>query len=254
MKPYTEDKLWKYYQRKRSLRWRNLLIEQYRPLVRYHAERVGSNMPVDIADLVSAGIFGLIKAIESFDPARGVKFTSYSAKRIRGAMYDSLRDLDWIPRLTRTRHNQLIAKRKAIENGLGRPISDQEFARHLQMSYKAYSQMTRNIRLPAFKSLDYKTAQHEDKNEVCQLDILAGRQKNNPLKNLQRAEARREIVRGMSRVDATIISLYYWEGMTMRDVGKAVGLTESRVSQRHSSILKRLKSQPKTIKKILNNE
>src|SRR5579872_7103047 len=122
---------------------RNLLIEKYLPLVRYNAERVWAKLPdgVDLNDLISAGVFGLMDAIEAFDLTRGVKFETYCVPRIRGAMLDELRTMDWVPRLVRSKHTKLEEVRKGLEAELGRPPRADEMAARLNVSLEEYEKI-----------------------------------------------------------------------------------------------------------------
>lgn len=247
-----EQKLWKRYKRNPSVRLRNMLIARYYHIVKFQAERVGKNIPVELDDLKSEGMFGLISAIERFDPERGNKFATYAKPVIRGKMRDYLRSLDWLPRLTRIRHKQLQDKRKEIEDRMGRPITDTEFAKHLQISFQAFNQMMRNANIVKIKSLDQTIKinngyDEDDNQELSFMGMVKDCQKNNPLKIVQNYESRYEITRSMNRIDAAIIQMYYWDGLTMKEIGKAIGISESRISQRHAVILKYLKA--KLIKK-----
>src|SRR2546421_4684722 len=128
--------LWREYKTEPTVELRNQLVEMYMPLVKYNAERIWSRLPdgVDLDDLISAGVFGLMDAIEAFDLERGVKFETYCVPRIRGAMLDELRTMDWVPRLVRSKHSKLEEIRKAMEASLGRPPRPDEMALRLGVS------------------------------------------------------------------------------------------------------------------------
>src|SRR5437764_3369747 len=142
----TEDiaEIWKTYKKDQSdQELRNVLIERYLPLVRYNAERIWARLPegVDLDDLISAGVFGLMDAIDAFDLERGVKFETYCVPRIRGAMLDELRTMDWVPRLVRSKHTKLEEIRKALEAALGRPPRAEEMASRLGVSIEDFEKI-----------------------------------------------------------------------------------------------------------------
>src|SRR5437660_11864548 len=135
--------LWREFKEQPTTPLRNRLVERYLPLVKYNAERIWQRLPegVDLDDLISAGVFGLMDAIEAFDMGRGVKFESYCVPRIRGAMLDELRTMDWVPRLVRSKASKVETARKAAEAQLGRPPSDHEIAAKLQIPTVEYERM-----------------------------------------------------------------------------------------------------------------
>src|SRR6516162_5093244 len=148
--------LWVDYRTHRSVECRNQLVELYLPLVRYNAERIWSRLPegVDLDDLISAGVFGLMDAIDAFDLERGVKFETYCVPRIRGAMLDELRTMDWVPRLVRSKHTKLEEARKALEAELGRPPRADEMASRLGVSIDEYEKMAGDATAVSLVSLN----------------------------------------------------------------------------------------------------
>src|SRR6266487_3293189 len=188
--------LWRDYHANPSDELRNQLVENFLPLVKYNAERIWSRLPdgVELDDLISAGVFGLMDAIDAFDVNRGVKFETYCVPRIRGAMLDELRTMDWVPRLVRSKASKLEETRKALEAEPGRPPRPDKKA--------------------------------ED-----------------PTHRLQNRDLMRLVTRGLNRNERLIIILYYYEDMTMKEIGATLDLSESRVSQMHSSIVARLQAQ-----------
>src|SRR5271170_990214 len=137
------QQLWRDYKTEPAIEHRNQLVEMYLPLVKYNAERIWSRLPdgVDLDDLISAGVFGLMDAIEAFDLERGVKFETYCVPRIRGAMLDELRTMDWVPRLVRSKHSKLEETRKSLEAEMGRPPKPDELAGKLGVSVEEFNKM-----------------------------------------------------------------------------------------------------------------
>src|ERR1700726_773511 len=152
------QQLWRDYRAEPSIELRNQLVELYLPLVKYNAERIWARLPegVDLDDLISAGVFGLMDAIEAFDLERGVKFETYCVPRIRGAMLDELRTMDWVPRLVRSKASRLEESRKALEAALGRPPRPDEMAEKLGISLQEYDRMMGDATAVSLVSLNKK--------------------------------------------------------------------------------------------------
>ncbi|MBN1590992.1 MAG: FliA/WhiG family RNA polymerase sigma factor [Pirellulales bacterium] len=238
--------LWKDYRANpddRSLR--NRLMEQYFPLVRYHGERVWSRLPqgVELDDLVSAGVFGLMDAIDAFDLERGVKFETYCVPRIRGAMLDELRNTDWVPRLVRSRARKLSEANKVLEDQLGRRPSELELAKHLGITVAEVEKMVLDAKAVSLISLNKKWSETDGAKEIGEIDILADQRSEDPTRRLQKNDLMRLVTKGLNRKERLIIILYYYEELTMKEVGATLDLSESRVSQMHSSLVERLQSQ-----------
>ena len=237
--------LWSQYRRFRSEGLRNGLMERYLSLVRYNAERIYAKLPdeVDLEDLVSAGVFGLMDAIDAFDVDRGVKFETYCAPRIRGAILDELRAMDWVPRLVRARSHQVDQARKSLEMQFGRVATDEEIARKLNLSGEEFAKIRKDAGAVGVVSLSRKWYETDSNKDVREIDILEDRRQADPFVAVQRRDLRDLITHGLSRAERLIIILYYYEQMTMKEIGVTLDLSESRVSQMHSSILARLKAQ-----------
>ena len=224
---------------------RNKLIERYLPLVRYNAERVWAKLPdgVDLQDLISAGVFGLMDAIEAFDMSRGVKFETYCVPRIRGAMLDELRTMDWVPRLVRSKASKLEAARKAAEAEFGRPPSDKEVAEKLQIPMEEYDRLKSEASAVGLVSLNKKWYETDSYKDVREIDILEDSKGEDPTCGIQKRDLMKLVTKGLNRNERLIIILYYYEELTMKEIGATLDLSESRVSQMHSSIVQRLQSQ-----------
>ncbi len=224
---------------------RNRLIEKFLPLVRYNAERVWAKLPegVDLNDLISAGAFGLMDAIDAFDLERGVKFETYCVPRIRGAMLDELRTMDWVPRLVRSKASKLEAARKLAEADVGRPPSDGEIAKKMTLSAEEFDKLKNEANAVNLVSLNKKWYETDSYKDVREIDILEDAKGEDPTRGIQKRDLMKLVTKGLNRNERLIIILYYYEELTMKEIGSTLGLSESRVSQMHSSIVTRLKEQ-----------
>tara|TARA_B100000809_G_scaffold141870_2_gene139439 strand:+ start:551 stop:1330 length:780 start_codon:yes stop_codon:yes gene_type:complete len=224
---------------------RNRLIEQYYQLVKYNAERVWAKLPegVDLNDLISAGTFGLMDAIEAFDLSRGVKFETYCVPRIRGAMLDELRMMDWVPRLVRSKASKLEAARKRAQSLSGRPPTDKEVAREMKLNGRDYHKLKTDANAVITVSLNKKWYETDSYKDVREVDILEDSKGEDPTMDIQKEDLMKLVTRGLNRNERLIMILYYYEEQTMKEIGATLGLSESRVSQMHSSIVARLQGQ-----------
>jgi RNA polymerase sigma factor for flagellar operon FliA len=238
------QQLWKDYRANPTIERRNQLIERYLPLVKYNAERIWSRLPegVDLDDLISAGVFGLMDAIDAFDLGRGVKFETYCVPRIRGAMLDELRTMDWVPRLVRSKHSKLEEVRKSLEAQLGRPPRQEELAERLGLSLEEFEKLSNDANAVGLVSLNKKWYETDSYKDVREIDILEDKKAEDPTRRLQNRDLMRLVTRGLNRNERLIIILYYYEEMTMKEIGSTLDLSESRVSQMHSSIINRLQN------------
>ena len=239
------DAVWREFRRTPDDSRRNQLIEHYLYLVRYNAERIGGKLPdeVDVDDLMSAGIFGLVDAIDAFDLERGVKFETYCAPRIRGAILDELRNMDWVPRLVRHRAHKLADATRALEMELGRIPNDDEIARRLNMSRAQLHKMMRDASAVTLVSLSRKYSDLDSQREISEIDVLPDDRGSDPVAEAQKRDLKDLVTRGLSRAERLIVVLYYYEQMTMKQIGQTLDLSESRVSQMHSAVLERLRAQ-----------
>lgn len=244
-KELTIDEVWQRYKKEPTEEFRNRLIEQYLYLVRYTAERMHMRLPneVDVEDLMSAGLFGLMDAIHAFDLERGVKFETYCTQRIRGAIFDELRGMDWVPRLVRSRTAKVERARKALEMELGRRATDAEITERLQVSKSEFEKLSKDSRPVGVVSLNRKWYETDSSKDVREIDVIHDKRQDNPLTEIQKSDLKLLITKGLSRAERLIVILYYYEEMTMKEIGTTLDLSESRVSQMHSSILARLKAQ-----------
>jgi RNA polymerase sigma factor for flagellar operon FliA len=245
-KPKRDIKeVWIEYKKTRTETLRNYLMENYLHLVRYNAERIHVKLPdeVELDDLMSAGIFGLMDAIAAFDLERGVKFETYCAPRIRGAILDELRSMDWVPRLVRSRAHKLDAASKQLEVELGRAPTHDEIAKRLKVSMGEFEKMAKDASAVGLVSLSRKWFETDSNKDVREIDVLEDKRGADPVREIQRKDLKELMTKGLSRAERLIIILYYFEEMTMKEIGATLDLSESRVSQMHSSILARLRAQ-----------
>jgi RNA polymerase sigma factor FliA len=239
------EEVWAEYRKTGSETIRNFLIERYLDIVKYTAERMHMRLPseVDVDDLRSAGLFGLVDAIDAFDLDRGVKFETFCTQRIRGAIFDELRAMDWVPRLVRSRTAKVEKARKALEMQLGRKPTDKEISAQLAVSGSEYQKLCKDSRPVGVVSLNRKWFETDSSKDVREIDVIEDTRQDNPLDEVQRTDLRVLITKGLTRAERLIVILYYYEEMTMKEIGLTLDLSESRVSQMHSSILARLKAQ-----------
>ena len=237
--------VWEEYRKTGSPQLRNELLTRYLPLVKYNAERVHAKLPVevDVEDLQSAGVFGLMDALDAFDVERGVKFETYCAPRIRGAILDELRSMDWVPRLVRSRVSKVDGARKSLAMELGRQPTEQEIAERLDMDMAEFKKVVKDSSAVGVVSIHRKWYETDSNKDVREIDVLKDARQPNPLKHVQRRDLKDLMTKGLSRAERLILVLYYYEDMTMKEIGQTLDLSESRVSQMHSSILMRLKAQ-----------
>jgi RNA polymerase sigma factor for flagellar operon FliA len=237
--------VWSEYKKQPTRALRNILMEQYLHIVRFNAERIRSKLPteVELDDLISAGMFGLIDAIDAFDMERGVKFETYCSPRIRGAILDELRSMDWVPRLVRNRSQKIQAATKTLQVELGRLPSDQEVAGRIGVSETEFVRMSRDATAVSMMSLSRNKYSGDASREVSEVDILRDERAVSPLQEIQKADLKRLIQDGLTSTERLILILYYYEEMTMKEIGTTLDLSESRVSQMHSAIVDRLRFQ-----------
>jgi RNA polymerase sigma factor for flagellar operon FliA len=236
--------LWREYKATKSEHARNQLIETYLPIVKYTAERVAAKLPqnVDVDDLMSAGIFGLMDAIDGFDLDRGVKFKTFCSQRVRGAMLDELRACDWVPRLVRTKATQLEQTTRALEAELSRPPTDIELAERLSMSLAELDELMKEASATSIVSFSEKWQEQDDQSSFHAVDLLEDRRAENPVDELQRKDVMEAVTKELTLKERLIVLLYYFEELTMREIGLVLDLSESRVCQLHTRIMARLQS------------
>lgn len=219
------EELWQRYHHRPDQDLRNRLVLQYSPLVKYVAGRLRTRLPdhVDYNDLVSDGIIGLMGAIDRFDPGRGLTFQTFAVPRIRGAMVDALRALDWVPRSVRDRVRQVEEAQRVLEARLGRIPEDPEIAEEIGISVPALRDLYAKASLTSLGSLD-------DLDLADDLSAAA----THEIEDHQTKAALLRVVHELPERDRVVIALYYFEGLTLSEIGQVLGVSESRVSQLHT--------------------
>jgi RNA polymerase sigma factor for flagellar operon FliA len=239
--------IWLEYRRTRDQGLRDKLIVMYSPLVKYVAGRLGSGLPahVDEGDLVSYGLLGLIGAIERYDPDRDIKFETYAIARIRGSIIDELRALDWVPRSVRSRAREIERAIGALEAKLGRAPTDEEIAARVGISVEELDDALTDIARSSIAALDELWSVSNEGDQVSLLDTIEDPESIKPAEALDETELREILGDAISRLperEKLVITLYYYEELTLREIGEVLGVTESRVSQLHTKAVLRLKA------------
>lgn len=245
--------IWIEYKERGGEHLRNRLIERYLSLVRYIAERILVKLPqnVELDDLYSAGIFGLMDAVDGYDLERGVKFETYCTTRIRGSILDALRALDWVPRIVRNKAHRIDGAYQNLEVELGRTPTDLEMAERLECTPSEYEDLLREASAVTMVSLNEQSSDEGDSKNLRKIDILEDKRGSDPEDEALKNEITEFITKYLSRKERLIILLYYFEDLTMREIGATLGLSESRVCQLHSRIVTRLRNQLKKYQRDL---
>ncbi|MFQ5481263.1 MAG: FliA/WhiG family RNA polymerase sigma factor [Nitrospinaceae bacterium] len=228
------------------------IIKEYAPMIKYVANRIALRLPphIEVDDLISVGVLGLIDAIEKYDPSRGAKFKTYAEFRVRGSILDELRSLDWVPRSVRQKASEMDQASQRLQGKLGRPPEDEELAEELGVSLDTLFSSLNETRSMPMLSLDDLGISKESGEQQSLLDCLAGKSDADPHNQLRLTELKQIIARAIESLpekERLMISLYYYEELTMREIGEVLGITESRVSQIHSKAVFRLRNKLRTL-------
>lgn len=238
----STDELWrKYTTLKSAVRRREIkeqLITTYMPLAKFHAERMASGLPksVQVDDLMQEGMFGLMDAIDKFDPERGIKFRTYCGTRIRGAMLDGLRSQDWASRLTRQRSNHAERVRQDFLSRLGRQPTDEELAEELNLEVD----MLKKANARSMLTISDRRAESGEQRNAS-IDTLSQSNHGDPLDQVNRKDMMEVLTRSLSDKERRILYMYYIDNLNLREIGEQLSLTESRVCQIHGNVIKRLR-------------
>jgi RNA polymerase sigma factor for flagellar operon FliA len=241
------QELWVRYKDSASRQIRDQLIVHYSPLVKYVAGRVAVGLPqnVEQSDLVSYGIFGLIDAIEKFDPARGYKFETYAIARIKGAILDELRSIDWVPRSVRAKARALEKAYAKLEGELHRTPSDDELAAELEYTAEQLQTVLGQISFVGLVALDEMLSVGGDRGESLTLGDTIADGAEGPVGLYEVEEMRHILAQAINRMperETIVLTLYYYEGLTLAEIGQVLGVTESRVCQIHTKAILQLRS------------
>ena len=240
--------LWERYDANRDEDAREQLILNYSPLVKFVAGRVATRLPnsVENADLISYGIFGLIDAIEKYDLARGIKFETYAITRIRGAIIDELRALDWVPRSVRARARDIENAIASLEGRLNRTPEDPEIAAELGISLKDLQDSYSKISYTSVASFDEIWAPNSERSDRSSLaSVVKDESAPDPVASFESEEIKEilaDAIEKLSDRERTVVALYYYEGLPLKEIGQVLGVTESRASQLHTKAVLRLRA------------
>jgi RNA polymerase sigma factor for flagellar operon FliA len=228
-------------------RARERLVVAYSPLVKYVAGRMSSGLPAHVqeSDLISYGLGGLISAIQRFDVTREIKFETYAITRIRGAIIDELRTLDWVPRSVRSRAREIERAIRELEGQLGRAPTDSEIAAKVGITTDELAESLVDISRTSIAALDELWSTSSEGDQVSLLDTLEDPESTRPADALDETETREALAEAISRLperEKLVVTLYYYEELTLREIGEVLGVTESRVSQLHTKAILRLRS------------
>jgi RNA polymerase sigma factor FliA len=242
------NELWRTYKRTNDQALRDRLILNYAPIVKYVAGRLGSGLPahVDEGDLVSYGLLGLISAIERYEPDRDVKFETFAIARIRGSILDELRALDWVPRSVRSRARQIERAMAELEAKLARAPTDEEIAAKVGISVDELEGSLTDISRSSIAALDELwTISGSGGDQVALIDTIEDEHGPEPQRAFAQTELREIVADAITNLperEKLVITLYYYEDLTLREIGEVLGVTESRVSQLHTKAILRLKA------------
>jgi RNA polymerase sigma factor for flagellar operon FliA len=255
-KEEDESELWRRYRREAIREIRDFFAMKYAPLVKYVAGKVAIGMPqnVEFDDLVSYGSFGLLDAIEKFDPDRDIKFKTYAMTRIRGAIFDELRSIDWIPRSIRQKAKQLEETITMLENKLGHTVEDEDIAKELNISPEELQSLLTKISGTSIISLNDIWYLGDDNDEVSFMETLESPSNLNPDSLIEKEEIKSVIVEAIKQLpdkEKKVIVLYYYEDLTLKEIGEVLDVTESRISQLHTKAIMRLRGKLMRMKNAL---
>ncbi|HSQ41540.1 MAG TPA: FliA/WhiG family RNA polymerase sigma factor [Fibrobacteraceae bacterium] len=242
------NQLWKEYKEQGNQQAKDKLLAEYAPLVRYTAQRMAVNLPksVEVGDLIGTGVIGLIKAVESFDLSLGFKFETFATHKVRGAILDDLRALDWVPRSVRQKSRKLQQVYADLEQRLGRMPYDDEVAVELGLSMAEFEDLLSDVATTTIISLDESLSEMGgDAKTLTVLDTIEDPQGTNPLKEMGFQETKRilkEAIGDLPEKERLVVALYHYEELTLKEIGEVLGITESRVSQIHSKAMMKLRA------------
>ena len=240
--------LWRRYKSSGDERARERLVVAYSPLVKYVSGRMASGLPahVDEADLISYGLVGLISAISRFEPEREIKFETYAITRIKGAIIDELRSLDWVPRSVRARARAIERANAKLEGKLQRAPTDEEMSAELAMTVDEFQAALLQISNSTVAALDEMwTVSGSGGDQVSLLDTLQDPDAEDPAAAMDQTDLKDRVADAIARLperEKLVVALYYYENLTLREIGEVLGVTESRVSQLHTKAVLRLRS------------
>ncbi len=238
--------IWEHYKETNDSEVRDKLLNNYLPLVKNVAGRMAATFPksVDLNDLVNTGVIGLIEAFNNFDPGRGVKFETFAVPRIRGAILDELRALDWVPRSTRAKARNIDRAVSKLENELGRGPSNHEIATTLDISIQELFSAQKDLSFSSLLSLDEMICREDDNRQVPRIETVENTATVDVLADMEKTELKAylmQAISGLTEQERLVVSLYYYEELTLKEIGDIMLISESRVSQIHTRAVSRLR-------------
>ena len=237
--------LWTEYKRTEELELRNRLVEEYLPLVNYLSERIAERLPrsVGVDEVRSAGVLGLMDAVQGFDLSRGIKFETYCSVRIRGSILDELRSRDWAPRLVRSRVQKFAVAFRQLQAKIGRKPTHNEILTELNLTHAELEALQADTARLAIYSLNQGDDSDDDAIASSHFASLVDRRHPDPADVLQKQEATVVVMSELERKERDILRLYYFAGLTMKEIGRRLNLSESRVCQIHGQALDRVRDE-----------
>jgi len=238
---------WTRFKQTNNPEMRDKLLSTYLPLVKNVAGRMAAGFPksVELNDLINTGVIGLIEAFNNFDPERGVKFETFAVPRIRGAILDELRALDWVPRSTRAKARNIDRAVSKLEAELGRGPSDTEIAKNLKISTEELRYAMKDVSVTSLLSLDELICREDDNRQVPRIETIENSTSVDVLDDMEKTELRVFLIHAVSNLseqERLVVSLYYYEELTLKEIGEIMLISESRVSQIHTRAVNRLRS------------
>ncbi len=242
-----EQELWERYKKEQSADIREYFIVKYAPLTKYVAGKISNSLPnhVEFEDIVGYGVFGLLDAIDKYDPDKGVQFNTYAVNRIRGAIYDELRSIDWVPRSIRQKTRQVEETISDLEAKLGRSATNEEIAKSMGMTVADYDDLLLKISNSSIVSLTSTRYQSDTNDTTAVGDTLEAPNAYNPDVIVEQEEIKKIVIKAINELperEKNVLIMYYYEDMTLKEIGKVLNVTESRVSQIHTSANIKLKA------------
>ena len=240
--------LWRRFKANGDVHARERLVVAYSPLVKYVSGRMASGLPahVEESDLISYGLVGLINAIERFEPEREIKFETYAITRIKGAIIDELRSLDWVPRSVRARAREIERANSKLEHRLQRAPSDEEMSAELGITTEEFHESLLQISNSTVAALDELwTVSDSSGDQVSLLDTIQDPGAPDPAAVMDATDLKDRVADAIARLperEKLVVALYYYENLTLREIGEVLGVTESRISQLHTKAVLRLRS------------
>jgi RNA polymerase sigma factor for flagellar operon FliA len=251
-----EIKIWKKYKAGKDDSLKDYFTIKYSPLVKYVAGKIAGNVPdnVEFDDLVGFGTFGLLDAINKYDPHKGIKFKTYGITRIRGQIYDELRNLDWVPRSVRQKYKLLEEENRRLKESKGRPATIDELVNATGISRSEVERITNMTNDSTIASLDDVWYLGSEDDEISVMDTVPSPETMNPDYVVEREEIRKTIAEEIQKLpekEKQVLILYYYEDLTLKEIGAVLDVTESRVSQLHTKAIRHIRSSIDDIKRAL---